>query len=315
MSTMKAVRVHNFNGLDHIQFDTIARPSINPQQVLVRVRAAGVNPVDWQLSFGINQEFMNRVLPTILGFDMSGVVEAVGSDVQGVAVGDKVYGQMDYRYDGSFADYVATAPERLSPMPNNLSFTEAAAIPVGAMAAWDGLFRDDAINLHAGQTVVITAAAGGVGIYAVQLAKCKGARVIATGSPYNREFLLGLGADRFIDYTSTELKALDEPIHAVLEAVGGRTQHQALAAISNGGVLASLVGEQWLNAPARDDVTKMVVHGGFIPEQLPHITELVERGVVKPIVNHTFALADYEEALILSQGGHVRGKIVLEMDG
>lgn len=313
MTTIKAVRVHNFNGLDQVQLDTIARPKIEPSQVLVRVHAAGVNPVDWQLSYGINQEFMGRVLPTTLGFDMSGVVEHIGAEVSDFTIGDKVYGQMDYRFDGSFADYIATAPERLSPMPNSLSFIEAAAVPVGAMAAWDGLFRADAINLQPNQTVLITAAAGGVGVFAVQLAKCKGARVIATGSAHSRDFLLGLGADRFVDYNSTEIDQLNEPIHAVLDAVGGTTQLKALKIIAAGGVLASLVGEQWLDGPERNDVTKMVVHGGFIPDQLPHISALLESGAVKPVVQQVFALDDFLAAFKLSQNGHVRGKIVLQV--
>ncbi len=313
MKTMKAVRIHEFNGLEVVRYEDIPVPSPGAGQVLLAVHAAGVNPVDWQLTYGINQEFMQRALPTIPGFDVAGVVVETGAEVSRFSVGDAVYGQCDFRFDGSFADYMVSSVHRLDRKPGNLDFVEAASVPVGAMAAWDGLFRKDAIDLQAGQTLLVHGAAGGVGVFAVQFAKWRQARVIATGSAYNRDFLLDLGADRFIDYHNEAFEDCGEPVDAVLDAIGGDTQLRSRGLIRPGGVLASLVGEQWHGGPERDDIRKVVVHGGFIPEQLPEISRLLEAGTVRPVISHIMPLNEFAKALALSKTGHVRGKIVLQI--
>lgn len=286
-------------------------PSPGPAEVLLEIHAAGVNPVDWQLSYGINQDFMQRTLPTTLGFDVAGVVKKTGTGVSELKVGDALYGQCDYRFDGSFAEFMVSSAHRLTKKPANFDMVEAASVPVGAMAAWDGLFRDDAIDLQSGQTILIHGAAGGVGIFAVQFAKWRGARVLATGSSQNRDFLLDLLADRFIDYSNERFEHCGEVVDAVLDSVGGNTQLRSVELIRSGGVLASLVGEQWEQGPQRDDIRKTVVHGGFIPDQLSSITRVLETGVIRPVVSHVMPLSEFANALSLSKTGHVRGKIVL----
>lgn len=312
MATIKAIRIHNFDGIGQIRYEDIPRPAPGPDDVLIRVHAAGVNPVDWQLTHGINQEFLQRSLPTVPGFEVAGVVEEIGGAVTTLAIGDAVYGHVDFRYDGSFAEYMVSAQDRLVAKPANLGFVEAAAVPVAALAAWTALFDPEGVNLQPGQDLLITGAAGGVGTFAVQFAKWARARVIATGSDYNRDFLLELGADQFIDYHTQSMDAAG-PLDAVLEAVGGQTQLDCLAALRPAGVLASLVGEQWGDPEVRPDIKKFVVHGGFYPQQLATITSLLESGEVRPIISQVLPLSAAREALEISSAGHVRGKIVLSV--
>ena len=313
MTEMKAVRIHDFGGLDSLVIDAIPVPEPREGEVQVAVHAASVNPVDWQLTYGINQDFMNRVLPTILGFDVAGVVTAVGSGVADLAVGDRVYGHTDFRLDGAFAEYICCARGRLVPMPGNLSFSDAAAVPVAALAAWTGFFGAEAVNLQSDQTVLITAAAGGVGTFAVQFAKWAGARVVATASADNHAFLTELGADQVIDYKTGNLADALPELDAVLDAVGGDTQIQALQRIRTGGVLASLVGEQWGDSNSAPQVRKFVVHGGYYPQALAEITPLLESGSVKPVVSGLYPLEKARDALALNKTGHVRGKLVIQV--
>ncbi|HLS98169.1 MAG: NADP-dependent oxidoreductase [Porticoccaceae bacterium] len=312
MTTIKAIRIHDFSGIDGVRHEDIPLPSPGPGEVRVRIHAAGVNPVDWQLTQGINQEFLNRTLPTIPGFEVAGVVDALGSGARHFALGEAVYGHVDFRLDGAFAEYMLCTEDRLVAKPANLDFVEAAAVPVAALAAWTGLFGEGSAGLHAGQTVLITAAAGGVGTFAVQFAKWVGARVIATGSAHNRDFLLGLGADEFVDYRAGGLAGLP-PLDVVLEAVGGDTQLQAVRALRPGGVLASLVGEQWGSPPLRDDIRAFVVHGGFYPQRLAEISPLLAGGQVRPVISEVLPLAEAQRAMALSKTGQVRGKLVLRM--
>src|SRR4051812_36794355 len=178
---MKAVRIHGFGGPEVLQLEEAPRPEPGPGEVLVRVHAAGVNPMDWKVRAGLFQRIPYR-LPLILGWDVSGTVEGVGPEVQGVAVGWEVHARTDITRDGAYAEYVLVAARDLVARPTLLDHVQAAALPIAGLTAWQALIEGNGMNLREGQTVVILGGAGGVGTLAVQLARWRGARVIATGS-------------------------------------------------------------------------------------------------------------------------------------
>lgn len=310
----KAVRIYEFSGLDALRYEDIPIPKPGPDEVLIKVAAASVNPVDWQLAYGINQEFLQRTLPTIPGFDVAGTVAEIGSNVTEFRPGDSVYGHTDFRRDGSFTHFMVSSAHHLAPMPKNLNFVEAAAVPVAALAAWCGLFGDDAIDLKKGQSVLIHAGAGGVGSFAIQMAKWIGASIITTASKKNHDFLEKLGADQVIDYHNEHFDQLIDRVDGVLDAIGGDTQLRSVKLIKENGTLASLVGEQWGDDPRDSNIRKMVVHGGFYPQKLREITPLIESGHIYPVISDVIPIAEFKRALQLNQYGQVRGKIVIHME-
>ncbi|MBC8102299.1 MAG: NADP-dependent oxidoreductase, partial [Cytophagales bacterium] len=212
---MKAVRIHSFGGADTLVYEDAPLPTLGPGDALVRVAAAGVNPVDWKVREGYLEEVLPHTLPLIPGWDLCGVVEAVGADVTEVQVGDAVFADAEIARDGAYAEYIAVKAALLAPQPKTLSPVEAASLPIAALTAWQCLF--ETANLQSGQTVLIHAAAGGVGSLAVQFAKWKGARVIGTASTRNHEFLRGLGADDLIDYTAAHFDEVVRDVDVVFD--------------------------------------------------------------------------------------------------
>src|SRR5271167_3889867 len=194
---MKAIRIHQFGDESVLKYEDAPKPSAGAGEVLVRVHAAGVNPIDRMVRAGYLSSMIPHTLPLILGCDVSGVIEEVGPGVTEFKVGDEVYGQLDVSRDGAYAEYVTSAVARLGRKPKSLDHTAAAGVPVAAMAAWQALS-----GLEPNQTVLVHGAAGGVGSFAVQFAKTRGAKVIATASANNAAFLKELGADQVIDYST-----------------------------------------------------------------------------------------------------------------
>ncbi len=225
METMKAVRIHSYGGPEVLKYEEAPRPKSAPGEVLIRVHAAGVNPVDWKIRQGYFKGRVDYSLPLILGWDLSGVVEATGSGVAGLQEGDEVYSRPDIARDGAYAEHIVVRETEVALKPESIDHIHAAAIPLAALTAWQSLF--DAAGLSAGQKALIHAAAGGVGSFAVQLARWKGAHVIGTASKRNHELVRNLGAAETIDYETTRFKDVVHEVDVVFDTIGGDTQKRS----------------------------------------------------------------------------------------
>ncbi|QBD80504.1 NADP-dependent oxidoreductase [Ktedonosporobacter rubrisoli] len=306
---MRAVRVHQYGGPEQLKLERIERPEPREGEVLLRVHAAGVNPLDWKIRQGLMKEYMPRTLPYIPGIEVSGVVEAVGPGVPSDLLGQAVFGGAE---KGTYAEYITVSAAALARKPQKVSFAEAATIKGGAMVAWRALFEHG--QLAAGQRILIQGAAGGVGLLAVQLAKWKGAQVIATTSAANLDFVRSLGADQVVDYTTTPIAQAVKDVDIVLDAVGGETLLSSLDALRAGGTLISLAGPPPLEKAAERRVRAMFSRGESatpLAVLLETLTRLVDEGKLKVVVGKTFALDDVQQAHVLCQNGHGRGRIVL----
>lgn len=309
MATMKAVRIHAYGGPDVLVYEDVERPAPAAGEVLVRIHAAGVNPADWKVREGYFKAFSNEPLPRILGGDIAGVVESVGSDVTSFKAGDEVYGMTGA--SGGYAEYVAVAAGNLALKPRSLDFVQAAAVPVGALTAWQALF--DTAGLSAGQRVLIHAAAGGVGSFAVQLAKAKGAYVIGTASGRNTQFLHDLGVDQVVDYTSTRFEDEVHAVDVVFDTIGGETQERSWQVLKPGGFLVSIVQPPSPETAAARSVRAAVLYAQPDAAELAEIATLIDAGQVKVQVETVLPLTAARQAQELSQSGHTRGKIVLKV--
>ena len=306
--TMRAIRFHDYGGPEVLVLDRVERPTPKDGEVLVKVHAAGVNPLDWKIRAGYLKQFMPIQLPFIPGNDVAGTVEALGSGVTGFAPGQAVYGNV---MGGGYAEYVAVPADKLVSKPERLSFEEAAAVPVGALTARYALV--DLADVQAGQTVLIHGGAGGVGLFAVQMARAMGAHVIATASAGNLDFVRSLGAETVIDYHATQFETVARDVDMVLDTIGGEVEARSWQVLKKGGILVSIVGQPSEEQAATHGVRAAAVRTAFTGEQLRAINALIEDGKVKPEVGPMFPLAEAAKAQTLSQEGHGRGRIVLQI--
>jgi NADPH:quinone reductase-like Zn-dependent oxidoreductase len=303
---MKAVHIHEQGGPEVLRYEDVPRPEPGAHEVLVHVHAAGVNPVDWKIREG---HFGKIALPAIMGTDFSGEVEALGPEVTEFRVGEQVFGSVADE-SGSYAEFALADVSTIIEKPSGLDHVQAAAIPVPAMAAWQALF--DTAKLQAGQKILIHAAAGGVGGFAVQFAKSKGAHVIGTASAANSELVRSFGVDQFIDYRSTRFEDAVKDVDVVFDTIGGETQERSWKVLKKGGILVSVV-----QPPPEKAAASRGVRGVFMVEdakrtgELKQIAELVASGRVKVNVETILPLREARKAQDLSQSGHARGKIVL----
>lgn len=312
METMKAVRMHEYGGPGVLIYEDAPRPQAEGLDVLVRVEAAGVNPVDWKVREGYLRKRTDYHLPLILGWDVSGTVEASGPDAKKFKAGDHVYSRPDITRDGAYAEYIAIRETELALKPRSVDHVQAAGMPLAALTAWQTLF--DAAELKAGQKVLIHGAAGGVGGYAVQLAKWKGAYVYGTASARNQGFLRELGVDEPIDYQKTRFDDVVHAVDVVLDTIGGETRERSWKTLRRGGILVSIVSE-----PEGHEAELYGVRCGYVfvspsTVQLEQIANLVDFGKIKPLTETVLPLTDARRAHELSQSGHARGKIVLSVD-
>ena len=228
---MKAIRVHAYGGPEQLRLEEAPQPKVESGKVLVRIHAASVNPIDFKLASGNMRQIMPINFPWIPGGDFSGIVEEVGSGVTGLAKGDAVYG--DASGGGAYAEFYAGPASMIAPKPRRLSDIEAASVPLAAQTAWQGLFDNG--RLERGETVLIHGAAGGVGTFAVQLAHWKGAKVLATASSDNVDYLQSLGADTVIDYKATPFESVAKNVDLVFDLIGGETQRRSFGVLKAGG--------------------------------------------------------------------------------
>ena len=311
MKTMQAVRIHTYGGPEVLKYEEAPLPKPGPGEALVRVHAAGVNPVDWKIREGYFKGRVNHSLPLILGWDLSGIVEATGSGVEGLKKDDEVYSRPDIARDGAYAEYIVVREAEVALKPKSIDHVPAAAIPLAALTAWQSLF--DSAGLSAGQKVLIHAAAGGVGSFAVQLAKWKGAYVIDMASNRNQEFVRKLGADETIDYQTTRFEDVVHDVDVVFDTIGGDTQKRSWKVLKKGGILVSIVGPPSAEEAAAHGVQQASVFVQPSATQLTKLAKLVESGKLRPIVETVLPLSEARHAHELSQTGHTRGKIVLRV--
>jgi NADPH:quinone reductase-like Zn-dependent oxidoreductase len=306
---MKAVQLHTYGG--NVSYEVISLPIAGDEDVLVRVHAAAVNPVDNAFRAGYMANYFPLSLPITLGCDISGVVESVGAHVKNFKAGDTVYGRVDLYRLGAFAEYCVLGASEVALKPTALSFQQAAALPHAALTAWRALI--DTAGLTSGQRLLILGASGGVGSVAVQLAKSRGVRVTGIASTGNLDLLRELGADEVIDYTTGAFEDAVRGVDVVLDAVGGETQERAWKTLKPGGILVSLVQPPSVETAAALGVRGAM--GGGMPPAAPVLNEintLVNAGKIRPVISAVLPLNETSRALEMIASGHTRGKIVIQ---
>src|ERR1700746_559553 len=287
---MKAIRIHNYGGPEVLHYEDAPRPKPKAGEVLVRVHAAGVNPIDWKVREGEMKDFWPHKFPLILGWDLSGVVEELGKGVSRTKIGDDVYALPDPTRDGAYAAYIVVRESELALKPKALHHIRAAAVPLAALTAWQALF--DTAQLQPGQQVLIHAGSGGVGHFAVQLAKWQGAYVFATASTKNQNLLRELGVDEPIDYTQQRFENVRRNIDIVLDTIGGETQKRSWSVLKKGGVLVSLV-----QPPSEEKAKELGVRAALLGAQpngaqLAEIAKIIDSGKLAPVIDRILPLRE-----------------------
>ncbi len=315
---MKAMVIDSFGGPEVLRAADVPAPEPEENDVLIEVAYTGVNPVDWKIREGMLSGMFPHEFPVILGWDAAGTVKGVGKNVTEFRTGDRVYAycRKPKVKDGTYAEFVAMDQAAVAPVPENLTFAEAASIPLAGLTAWQSLF--EATKVKAGEKVLIHAGAGGVGSLAIQFAKYACATVYTTASRVNHDYVQSLGADVPIDYTKesfVDVLRKMEPggIDLVYDAVGGDVQRQSYEVLKKGGRLVAIV-----NPPVSEEARRYGVEASHVfvtpdGEQLRRIGALLESGAAKPPVIEELRLEEAAEAQRRSQEGHVRGKIVLKI--
>lgn len=332
---MKAAFIRRYGGNDVVELGELPAPQAGPGELLVEVHAASVNPVDFKIRDGMLKMIIPFGFPLILGNDLSGTVKAVGAGVTRFRPGDAVYARMDKRRIGAFAEFAVVAEADAALKPANLSHVEAAVVPLAGLTAWQALFEIG--GLQAGQKVLIHAGSGGVGTFAIQLARHAGATVATTVGARNAELVRGLGADIVIDYKAQRFEDVVSGQDLVFDTQAGDIQHRSFAVLRRGGVLVSIAGKPdgrlvrefglnpllgvLLDFLSRKTLRLAKRHGVRYEylfmhpsgEQLAQIGRLLAEGSVKTVIDKVFPLEQVREALAYSEAGHATGKVVVEV--
>lgn len=310
---MKAIVIEQYGGKEQLKEMEIQKPIPGVKQVIVKLYATSINPIDWKLREGYLKEMMPFDFPIILGWDAAGVVDEVGEHVIDFNVGDRVFARPETTNSGTYAEYTKVDAHLLAKIPENISFEEAACVPLAGLTAWQCLF--DFGNIQKGDKVLIHAGAGGVGTFAVQLAKDAGAYVATTAGTHNIEFLKSLGADEVIDYKKQDFEKILRDFDFVLDSLGGENQEKSFTVLKEGGKLASIVSD-----PNQDKASQKNIKSGnvwLVPngKQLEKIAVLLEQNKIKVIIGNKFPLSEegIKEAHALSESHHAKGKIVIEI--
>lgn len=307
---MKALVIHSFGRPEVLKYEEVPRPEPNDDQLLVRVAAAAVNPVDAAVRQGYMRNRTGEKFPMIIGYDIAGVVEKAGPKVTKFKPGDAVYAYLPLS-GGGYAEYAVTSEKEAWRKPERLTFEEAAAVPLTGETAWQALI--DTAKLQSGQTVLIHGGSGGVGNLAVQIAKARGAKVIATASTANQETLKQLGVDQAIDYTQTKFEKQVKDVDVVLDTVGKDTLTRSYDVVKKGGIVVTIAGR-----PDQAEADKRGIRVASIrtepkAETLEELTKLIDAGKLKPLVSQVLPLAEGAKAQEQVATRHTRGKIVLKV--
>src|SRR5712692_9771205 len=308
---MKAIVMHNYGGPGVLRFEDVPRPEPKESEILVRVVATGVNPVDGMVRAGMFAKYAKTPFPMIPGYDIAGIVEKTGTKIAKFKKGDSIYAYISLKDGGGYAAYAVATEGEASPKPKSLTYVEAAAVPVVALTAWQALV--DTAKLSVGQTVLIHGGSGGVGTFAIQIAKARGAKVIATASTANQDALKQLGVDQPIDYTTTKFEDVVKDVDVVLNCVRADALGRSYGVVKKGGTIVSITDE-----PDQTECAKHGIRGtrlGAHPDSkvLEELTKLIEARKMTPIVSQTFPLADASKAHQQIETHHTLGKIVLKV--
>ena len=307
--TMKAIVMHEYGGPEVLKYEEVPRPEPKDNEVLVRMIAAGVNPVDALIRSGNYAKFFGTTLPLVPGYDIAGIVEKTGTKITKLKAGDPIYAYV--MWGGGYAAYAVATEGEAAAKPKSITFVEAAGVPLAALTAWQALI--DTAKLTAGQTVLIHGGSGGVGSFAIQIAKARGAKVIATASTPNQDLLKQLGSDVAIDYTKTKFEDVAKDVDVVLDSVGKDTLARSYGVVKKGGFIATLVAE-----PDQAELDKHGIRGAPISvkpnsDELMEIMKLIEEKKIKPVVSQVLPLTEAVKAQEQAATHHTRGKIVLKV--
>jgi NADPH:quinone reductase-like Zn-dependent oxidoreductase len=304
---MLAVRLHEYGGVDQLRLDEVPRPEPRADEVLIHIAATSVNPIDCKQRAGLVQKRLPLSLPIILGCDFAGTIAEVGSAVGDFQTGDEVFGYCGVQRDGTYAEYVSRPAAHIALKPRSMTMVQAGALPLAAITAYIALF--EAAGLQRDQSVLVHAAAGGVGSMAVQLAKHAGATVYAAGSSGSEALIRSLGADVFIDYGAVRFEDAAREMNVVLDTIGGETQARSWECLIPNGFMAAVA------TPPSPDLMRRYRCRGARPAARPdgtllaRLAELVDAGQLKVIIDSIFRLLELGAAQLRSETGHVHGKI------
>jgi len=310
---MKAIVIEEYGGKEQLKEKEIERPAISKDQVLLEVHATSINQIDWKLREGYLKERLPFEFPIILGWDAAGIIAEVGEAVRDFKVGERVFARPATTRQGTYAEFVPVEENLLARMPENMTFEEAAAIPLAGLTAWQALV--DVAKIKEGDRVLVHAGAGGVGNFAIQIAKSFGAYVATTASKENEEFVKLLGADLVIDYKTEQFEDVVSDYDIVLDALGGDVLEKSYQVLKKGGHLVSIAG-----MPSEEDAATYGVEASSYwlepqGEQLQQLAELYEKGQLKPVIGEVFELSEQglQDAHALSETHHAKGKIVIRV--
>jgi NADPH:quinone reductase-like Zn-dependent oxidoreductase len=311
---MKAVVIEQYGGKEKLKEMEVPDPKIKDDQVLIEMKATSINPIDWKLREGYLKEMLPFEFPIILGWDAAGIIKETGKNVQQFQKGDRVFARPETTRFGTYAELTAVDENLLAKIPDNLSYEEAASIPLAGLTAWQALF--DTAHLQQGEKVLIHAGAGGVGSLAIQFAKYAGAYIATTASEKNINFLKGLGADEVINYHTTQFEDVLSDYDVVFDTMGGAIQSKSFQVLKKGGRLVSIVEE-----PNAEEAKKYSIKAESIwlkpnGHQLGQIARLMETGKVRATIGETLPFSEkgVKDAHALSESHHAKGKIVIRFE-
>lgn len=306
---MKAARIHAYGASSEIRIEDAPLPTLNADDVLIRVVATSVNPVDWKIRKGYLKSFIPYEMPLTMGWDVSGIVEKTGPAVTRFKPGDAVYSRPDIARNGAYAEYVAVRESEIALKPKTISHVEAASLPLVSITAWEALFTT--AGLSKGQRVLIHAGAGGVGSVAVQLARAKGAHVTATASGGKVALVKSLGADQVIDYTSQDFASVAKDMDVVFDTLGGEVQEKSWGVLKPGGMLVSITDRPSDERAKAEGKRAGYVFIGPNAAILTDLAGLVDLGHVRPLIAAEYGLDDAAKAQDFSETGRATGKVVI----
>ena len=308
---MRAAWLTHYGDKDALQIAEVPNPIPGPGQVLVKVEAASVNAIDWKIREGMMQQMAPVTFPAVLGGDLAGTIVEVGEGVTGLSVGQEVYGQTNpFSGSGSFAEFTPIAAGNIALKPVTANFIQAASLPLTAASAYQALV--ETINLQSGQKILIHGGAGGIGSFAIQLAKHLGAYVATTAATADLDFAKAMGADEVIDYMSQHFEDLLSDYDAVFDTVGGETLEKSYQILKAGGQIVSMAGMPNEELAAAHQVTASAQQTKVTTDRLQKVAKLVDQGVLKPAIDKIFTLNEAAEALEYMRLGHHRGKVVIK---
>lgn len=310
-ATTKAVVIHSYGGPDALKVEDVPRLVPKEDEVLIRVIAASVNPVDVAIRKGYLAELIGNKFPLILGMDASGIVEKTGAKITKFKDGDPVYAFFTLASEGGYAEFVTAKENEVASKPKAVTYTQAAAVPAAGSTAWQVLV--DVAKLGAGQTLLIHGGSGGVGHLAIQIAKARGAKVIATASTINQDFIKKMGADVAVDYTKTNFEEVAKDVDVVFDMVGGETLKRSYGVVKKGGIIISIaddVDQKELDAHGIRGVAFRCEPKASVLEDL---AKLIDAKKIMPVVSQTFPLSEVAKAQEQIATSHTRGKIVLQI--